>query len=368
MKNKKAFTLIELLVVIAIIGILATLAIVALQQARQNARDAKRVADMKQISTALDLFMYENGRYPTQEEFNSGSIVSSSSGETFMYQVPTAPTPADGACDSENSYVYEVYDDGADYSISFCTGKQVSSLSSGLNYLTPGGFISGDSFLGGEDDFSGNSGSFVDSRDSTSYNWARVGDQIWMTNNLKYLPAISSSSMVSIAEPHYYVYGYEGANVAIAKETPNFNTYGVLYNITSALTACPEGWHLPSNSEWTTFTNIISYGAGNEAYRCNNIPSQIAKSLASTSGWEEGWNDCDVGVNQSSNNATGFNILPAGQMSSGFTGIGEVAVIWSSTLESGIYYNSRYISNGGSQVDSITSNQSFGNSVRCIKD
>lgn len=55
-KKNKGFTLIELLVVIAIIGILATLAVVALQQARSRARDSKRVADVKQLSTALELF------------------------------------------------------------------------------------------------------------------------------------------------------------------------------------------------------------------------------------------------------------------------------------------------------------------------
>ncbi len=81
--NKKAFTLIELLVVIAIIGILATLAVVALQQARSRARDSKRVADVKQLQTALELFFNENGRYPTDGEWSSGSI-GSNSGELYM--------------------------------------------------------------------------------------------------------------------------------------------------------------------------------------------------------------------------------------------------------------------------------------------
>ena len=63
-KNKLAFTLIELLVVIAIIGVLSTLSIVALGNARTKSRDARRVADVKQIATALELYYNDNGNYP----------------------------------------------------------------------------------------------------------------------------------------------------------------------------------------------------------------------------------------------------------------------------------------------------------------
>ncbi len=55
MKNQKGFTLIELLVVIAIIGLLSTIAVVAMNSARAKARDAKRLSDIKQASTILDV-------------------------------------------------------------------------------------------------------------------------------------------------------------------------------------------------------------------------------------------------------------------------------------------------------------------------
>ena len=64
--NKKAFTLIELLVVISIIGLLATLAVVALKNAREKARDVKRVSDLRQIRTALELYYDKYNDWPAR--------------------------------------------------------------------------------------------------------------------------------------------------------------------------------------------------------------------------------------------------------------------------------------------------------------
>ena len=63
--NRRAFTLVELLVVIAIIGLLSTIAVVSLGQARIKARDTKRMADLKQISTAVEFFYNDKGYLPT---------------------------------------------------------------------------------------------------------------------------------------------------------------------------------------------------------------------------------------------------------------------------------------------------------------
>ncbi|PJE64729.1 MAG: hypothetical protein COU90_00455 [Candidatus Ryanbacteria bacterium CG10_big_fil_rev_8_21_14_0_10_43_42] len=62
---KKGFTLIELLVVISIIGLLASVVLASLNTARSRARDARRMTDMRQIQTALELYFNDNGVYPS---------------------------------------------------------------------------------------------------------------------------------------------------------------------------------------------------------------------------------------------------------------------------------------------------------------
>ncbi|HOZ53179.1 MAG TPA: prepilin-type N-terminal cleavage/methylation domain-containing protein [bacterium] len=136
--KKTGFTLIELLVVIAIIGILATLAVVSLQNARAQGRDAKRVADIKQVQTALELYFNDQGYYPASTSATS-SI--SYGANIYMANFPKAPTPADGECGSENNqYIYsEQGVDNGSYYLSFCLGNKVGSLDKGDKCAFPGG-------------------------------------------------------------------------------------------------------------------------------------------------------------------------------------------------------------------------------------
>ena len=74
--NSKSFTLIELLVVIAIIGLLAALIIPNLTQIRAKARDAKRVEDLRQLQTALEMYYSDYNHYPV---WTSGCLNASGS-------------------------------------------------------------------------------------------------------------------------------------------------------------------------------------------------------------------------------------------------------------------------------------------------
>lgn len=85
--NKKGFTLIELLIVIAIIGLLATLAIVSLTTAQRKARDVKRVADMKSIQSAMELYYSDHAGYPSPASWADLS----SDLSAYITALPTAP-------------------------------------------------------------------------------------------------------------------------------------------------------------------------------------------------------------------------------------------------------------------------------------
>jgi len=86
--ERKGFTLIELLVVIAILGILATIILVSVNNARAKARDTRRIADLKQIQTAI--LMY----YDTHNA------------------MPANQTPGFGYCDSQSNFLQELVADG----------------------------------------------------------------------------------------------------------------------------------------------------------------------------------------------------------------------------------------------------------------
>ena len=126
---KKGFTLIELLVVIAIIALLSTLSVVALNSARVKARDARRVSDIKQIRTALDMYFDNtapNNAYPAAPTNTSTLGVTNSvcltasgwtttsgcSGTVFMQKVPGDPL-------ASGSYVYAVGGNSSTYTITY---------------------------------------------------------------------------------------------------------------------------------------------------------------------------------------------------------------------------------------------------------
>lgn len=110
MKKNKGFTLIELLIVVAIIGLLATLAIIGLTTAQQRARDTKRVADVKSIVSALELYWNDNAEYPILSDAISPDINTWAELNTaltdYISQLPTDPFHQDSGKSATYFYTY----------------------------------------------------------------------------------------------------------------------------------------------------------------------------------------------------------------------------------------------------------------------
>ena len=130
-KQYSGFTLIELLVVIAIIGLLSSVVFASLNSARGKARDAKRMADLREIQKAIEFYYDDNGRYPTETWCDSSrgggnADCSSFSGTNWnissaFYQalVPTymSSLPVDPINSSSYYYLYEPVNINTDYCI-----------------------------------------------------------------------------------------------------------------------------------------------------------------------------------------------------------------------------------------------------------
>ncbi|MCD4679592.1 MAG: hypothetical protein K8S00_04325 [Bacteroidales bacterium] len=220
----------------------------------------------------------------------------------------------------------------------------------------------------------------VDERDGQSYNTVLIGDQCWMAENLAYLPQVDHKEDGSEDSPgnYYYVYEYApyGANeseeIANAKNTFNYNTYGVLYNWPAAMAganssssipsgiqgACPDGWHLPSDAEWTVLTDNLG-GA--------SVAGGEMKETGTTH-----W----IAPNTGATNNSGFTALPAGIRSGHPLEVGRFKLrtrntyIWSSTDESSSYPYALYrlMVYNYAKVYGFPLYQSYGFSVRCVKD
>ncbi|MEI6379246.1 MAG: LamG-like jellyroll fold domain-containing protein [Candidatus Falkowbacteria bacterium] len=131
----KAFTLIELLVVVVIIGVLASLVMIGLNTSRSKARDAKRVADVRQIQNALEMYFSGNSAYPAY--LTPGQALIDTAGTTYMNKVPNNATPSsDGPC-AANEYIYSTNTIG--YALNYCLGSAVNDVPAGNATAGPGG-------------------------------------------------------------------------------------------------------------------------------------------------------------------------------------------------------------------------------------
>lgn len=84
-------------------------------------------------------------------------------------------------------------------------------------------------------------GSWTDDRDGTEYQWVRYGKLEWTVQNLSYQTAAGATMPDLNVSPSYYDDGVG---------TKYYQTFGMLYNYDAAVAAVPDGWRLPTRSDW----------------------------------------------------------------------------------------------------------------------
>ena len=175
-----------------------------------------------------------------------------------------------------------------------------------------------------------NNGTFKDERDGQTYNWVKIGSQIWMAENLNYE-----------AEQDCWVYEDSSRYAKI---------YGRLYDWEKASEVCPDGWHLPTNREWEKLEKSLS----------TNLGSKLA-------GASPLWKSGSLTKN-SAIGTSGFSALPAGHRYMGiFQDLGEKTSFWSSTELGVAHAVARKLNYDYIGIRRIGGFKEYGMSVRCIK-
>jgi len=180
-------------------------------------------------------------------------------------------------------------------------------------------------------------GRLTDSRDGKTYKTVKIGEKVWMAENLNYQTSDSKC--------------YES-------KQENCDKYGRLYIWREAVTACPDGWRLPSKEDFEQLRTIAGQKAGDK--------DKAGIVLKSWTGWED-----YKGKSGNGTDVLGFAGLPAGYYDSYydyFNREGNHAYFWSSTEydKDVAYYLDLYYGIELAYMDYYDKYYAF--SVRCIKD
>ncbi|MHB9148429.1 MAG: LamG-like jellyroll fold domain-containing protein [Candidatus Amoebophilus sp.] len=123
----------------------ATVATILISSARTKGRDSRRISDIKQIQTALDLYYANNNSYPTYA--TPGQAIADSNG-TYLNIIPSNPAPyTDGNCPN-NDYTYASQSDRSAYTLNFCLGGSSGAAPAGVNVSSSSGIGSAPGLIG----------------------------------------------------------------------------------------------------------------------------------------------------------------------------------------------------------------------------
>ena len=232
----------------------------------------------------------------------------------------------------------------------------------------------------------------VTDHEGNVYNTVLIGTQCWTRENMR--ATTSPSTGTNILENSVNSHSYTGKKAYYVNgNAANTATYGLLYNWCAAVDTfntlygetstdadeshalavtfsghrrgiCPEGWHVPTDEEWMQLTDFVGEQV---AFQCDGNSQHIAKALSSTKGWNTSMENCGIGDNPSSNNATGFNALPAGYCADRCINFGFVAYFRTATQEEnyrtwgrGLFFDMAIMGRGNDE-------QYLAFSVRCLR-
>ena len=220
--------------------------------------------------------------------------------------------------------------------------------------------------------------------DGNVYNTVQLGNQCWMRESLRTTRFANGDSIFIDPNP-VPIYGLQDVNLNPYRYAPNNDSsnvlvYGYLYNWSALMHGdsssydnpsgvqgiCPDGWHVPSFTEWEELRMCVRE---QNVFICGDANNNVGKSLAAADCWDLYEQTCCVGNDQNTNNATGFSAYPAGIYRNGtWLEFGQHACFasasdrWYDMLVSyNLYYDKVY-------VQGFLHEKNDGLSVRCIHD
>jgi uncharacterized protein (TIGR02145 family) len=192
--------------------------------------------------------------------------------------------------------------------------------------------------------------------DGNTYQTVTICNQIWTKTNLKVTKYRNGDIIPQITDPTQWASLTTGAWCYYANTTSNGTTYGKLYNwyaVNDSRGLAPTGYHIPTDTEWTTLTTCLG-GPNGAAGKMKEL---------GTSHWLQ--------PNTGATNSSGFTGLPGGMRSAnGFIGITLQGYWWSSTLGNNGTISGwlRWILYDNVNVQIGSGNKVNGLSIRCVKD
>ena len=211
--------------------------------------------------------------------------------------------------------------------------------------------------------------------DGNIYKTIKIGDQVWMAENLKTTKFNDGTDIFEQEINGNWTHFITPAYCWFGNDSISFSQqYGAIYNYfavadTTTKNICPVGWDVPTRTELTILNDFLS----NRTYGFEGSGSDIGKSLAVKYRWDASATAGHVGNDTGSNNSSLFSLFPAGFRSSStgeYFEAGRLGLLWSSTEDGAD--NTKAFRRGlgfGDDVFGEFSESKFsGFSVRCIRD